>query len=1007
VEYLGLEPGERAEEPALSALSSFTEYSVCLVVESEGHVAEGPISKFTTPEAVEVPVTDPAVVSSPTNVILSGLLRPDAIAIGEHFRYAFRYAESRTSCEGAEAPEQLGGGEPAEGVSSEIVGLNPGTWYSACLIARNDSENEHEGILGVYGALVSFKTPGAVPVVSGVKASGVRARQATVSAEIDPGGESSSYYLQYITEAAYLAEGWNGAQRVPATGAGALPAVASGVGVHETLIGLTPNTKYRARWVVSNPAGTATGSQTETTFTTLGPEGSSAALPDGRVYELVSTPGSGEPYAPPFPPSWQSGTVFGQFGKLTFQAAAGGERVAYVAEGGEAGGIGLPTVGDQWLATRTSAGWQPQNITPVLPNTNAGSEPLFQAFSADLSSGVFEEPQTPIPLAAGVTDGCRALDVSTGFAGQGALTPLFTANCGFPLFAGESADGKHYVFQTEGALTPGSVEATEIPEGHSELHAIVESVGQGCTYGCNLYEASEGRLMLVNEIEEYGALHQVPNATLGGYGGEEENEGGQPDFSGAVSADGSRVFWTDTAPEGEGHPVEEVFVLEDGSREVKVSEPHSQYWTATPDGRYAYYVKDEGEKGPGGEPKGRLYRFDTETNSAVPLTPEGAGVISMIGTNTTGEDGQYAYFVALDENEAFGANKGKPGEPNWYVIHDGVTSLVATASRKDRNIGVATDGRIQTAAPWVGSLGLRAAGVSPDGSHLVFQSRGSLTGFESAGAVEVYVYSAGEGKVVCVSCDAAGVSPPEGEEAHSGKLTVSAENHTYEHRWMSGDGDRVFFDTSQPLVSGDVNGVEDVYEWEREGSGSCPVRVPASVIGGCQFLISGGQSEGASLFVDADESGNNVFFVHAGVLGSTGVSAEQMELYDARVGGGFSTSTVGCSGASCSDGSPGSVGSGFVPGTSEYTGNENYPSVKPPPSVLTRHQRLVKALAVCKRERVGKRKRAACERLARKRYGPLKASKSKAKAKSGKASTAKSVSSGEGGCGDVEGVWGV
>jgi hypothetical protein len=62
----------------------------------------------------------------------------------------------------------------------------------------------------------------------------------------------------------------------------------------------------------------------------------------------------------------------------------------------------------------------------------------------------------------------------------------------------------------------------------------------------------------------------------------------------------------------------------------------------------------------------------------------------------------------------------------------------------------------------------------------------------------------------------------------------------------------------------------------------------------------------------------------------------------------------------------------------------------------------VKALAVCKRERVGKRKRAACERLARKRYGPIK-SKAKAgakgrgravKAAAGTASRAKSVSTG-------------
>jgi hypothetical protein len=219
--------------------------------------------------------------------------------------------------------------------------------------------------------------------------------------------------------------------------------------------------------------------------------------------------------------------------------------------------------------------------------------------------------------------------------------------------------------------------------------------------------------------------------------------------------------------------------------------------------------------------------------------------------------------------------------------------------------------------------------------HLVFQTRSAPTGFPTEEAVEVYVYSAAEGKLVCVSCDAAGTPPPDGEEGRSGKLTVSAESNTYVHRWMSASGDRVFFDTSQGLVSGDVNGVMDVYEWEREGTGSCPVRVPASMVGGCQFLLSGGQSEAASFFVDADETGDNVFFVHQGPLGHLVAPFDHIELYDARVNGGFPQPSLACTGTGC-QGVPPAPPSFATPATVTFAGAGNFPApaapaVSPPP----------------------------------------------------------------------------
>ena len=123
----------------------------------------------------------------------------------------------------------------------------------------------------------------------------------------------------------------------------------------------------------------------------------------------------------------------------------------------------------------------------------------------------------------------------------------------------------------------------------------------------------------------------------------------------------------------------------------------------------------------------------------------------------------------------------------------------------------------------------------------------------------------------------------------------------------------------------DVNGVNDVYEWEAPGTGSC---ASASQNGGFLFLISEGDSPDPSYFADSSEGGSDVFFLTAQSL----VHQDQDELidmYDARVGGGIPSLTeVEPPPTSCTDlsgchlpaqPSP-SLGS---PGTSPFQGPPN------------------------------------------------------------------------------------
>ena len=91
-------------------------------------------------------------------------------------------------------------------------------------------------------------------------------------------------------------------------------------------------------------------------------------------------------------------------------------------------------------------------------------------------------------------------------------------------------------------------------------------------------------------------------------------------------------------------------------------------------------------------------------------------------------------------------------------------------------------------------------------------------GYPNGGADEVYTFQAATGELFCVSCN------PTGEPLHN--LGVAAFlpvswNDVHLPEWTADEGNRVFFDSEVPLVPGDTNGRQDVYEWEREGTGGC------------------------------------------------------------------------------------------------------------------------------------------------------------------------------------------
>lgn len=674
-------------------------------------------------------------------------------------------------------------------------------------------------------------------------------------------------------------------------------------------------------------------------FTTAAAAGPSASvLPDTRAYELVSDTGDeGELYVP-YPPEHLTAD---HPTARPFQAAVGGEAVAYVGNPGASGGSGGigEGLGTEWLATRTSDGWRAKDITPVGSDASAA----YQEFSSDLSIGIESNFQQLTPDA----PSCRDLYARTS--GDGSYHPLFTTatspgKCGgLVAFAGASADHSQIAFQTQRGLTAG-VEDTE--EGEFE-HAGYE---ERCDHSCNLYDSAGDQLRLVNVLPNGEA---VPNATFGGSSGTRN----PPNLSNVLSSDGSRAFWTDTQP---GPDQDHIFVRENPSQPesprgpqgectidvdactIPVSLAGAHYWAATPDGRFVYYT--EGED---------LWRYDTAGNTREALVHEGlhgegAGVQGVVGINQIGPDGAYVYFVAdaalTPGSEARSCEEVNPREEerslalgegcNLYLLQGGGLKLVTTLARSDNNLRGVSFSSNTTFGDWQADLGSRTAQVAPDGRHIAFASTLPLTGYDSgqgreAPAVEAFVYAADTGRLACASCSPSGAAhvSTRGEEPRATILPVSLSDTRMKH-WLSDDGSRLFFQTRQSLLPQDNNGDrQDVYEWKREGTPGCPETTPPSRDGGCVFLISGGESSDFSFLVDADAEGDNVFFATRSQL----VPQDQdgkMDLYDARVGGGFPEPSLACQGAGC-QGVPPAPPLFATPSSTTFTGIGNFPPSGP------------------------------------------------------------------------------
>jgi hypothetical protein len=280
------------------------------------------------------------------------------------------------------------------------------------------------------------------------------------------------------------------------------------------------------------------------------------------------------------------------------------------------------------------------------------------------------------------------------------------------------------------------------------------------------------------------------------------------------------------------------------------------------------------------------------------------------------EDLSRVYFVSGAALDA-GASAGKP---NLY-LHEagGGMRFIATLAGAD------AAQTLFSLSPVNDQPLKHSSQVSPDGQSAVFMSLASPTGYDNADATsgepnaEVFIYSAtangGAGALRCVSCNPTGARPHgqvlQFEGTPSGLRAAAhippAENQIYAPRVISEDGQRVFFNSFDALSQSDVNEVQDVYQWEAPGSGSCTLASgtysPAN--GGCVELLSSGQGPDPAEFIDSSASGEDVFFTTAASLADSDTGL--IDIYDARVGGGFpppAPEAPPCEGEACQQPAP-------------------------------------------------------------------------------------------------------
>ncbi len=852
----------------------------------------------------------------------------------------------------------------------------------------DDHESTNSGQVKVFE---TFTFPIIAPTVTATSVIDLNLFTATLRASINPNTLETTYHFEYGTEDCKVSA-------CASTPEGTLPAAHKPVAVSpQEIEGLQPGTTYHYRVVAVNAEGETEGP--DKTFTTPR-SGLGFSLADSRAWEMVS------------PPNKFGGRIL-QFNQGVLQAAADGNGIAYQTvtsiepnpEGNRA--IDTSTV----LARRGATGaWSSKDITPPhaeVSQLRFGGD--YKTFSPNLERALFEQQENTL-LSPEASEETPYLRENTEPA---TYRPLVTGKDGYA----NVPPGTEFGGGSGSEASPVAIRAADPSLTHPVVNSETPLVPGAAPR--SLYQWNEGQLAPVSELpaNEGGAIVKA------------EAGSGMGSIHNAVSEDGSRVFWGTGGYREGGRGLTGLYVRDTASQQTgrldvaqsgvtAEGENRPAFAGASADGSVVFFTDTQrltADASPPDiliQPTLDLYRCEVGpveggtlgctslVDLSAPVEPgEKAEVLGTVLGQS--EDGSRAYFVArgvLDTAPNEAGHTAVASQPNLYLWEEGAgRRFIATISEQDK----ADWGSSMKGSNTQGFDAIQSASASPNGRYLAFMSERSLTGYDNRAAKgeepveEVFRYDASEERLDCVSCDPSGASPTGTLSNPTGEVNNRVDTQgSWKKRWVAAilpaaqesepsigvalhrprlvhDNGRVFFNAVDPLVSADANGEWDVYQYEPTGVGDCTSSSEGAAIArsatGCVSLISSGTSEEEASFVDASESGDDVFFITPARLSATDEDFE-LDVYDARVDGIPATLPVinECLGEACQP-AP-NPPNDPTPASAAFHGSGNVPSERCPQSkrkvIREGHSRCVAKKHKHKKHSHKKAKRAANKRRA-------------------------------------------